>query len=112
MVPARGRVRFSRRRGARMICAASGVPTQPFAGPAGRARPARSLKRRNPTMSRTPGTAATPAAAAAQPKPKGDDADLQAVERLKAAHAAIKKELAKVIVGQDKVIDEILISIF
>src|SRR3954471_21278946 len=54
----------------------------------------------------------SPTTAAAQNKPKIDDADLQAVERLKAAHAAIKIELAKVIVGQDKVIDEILISIF
>src|SRR5216110_3221202 len=60
-------------------------------------------------MSRT--TSTTPAAAA-QPRPKIDDTDLQAVERLKAAHAAIKTELAKVIVGQEKVIDEILISIF
>src|SRR5215207_2022757 len=47
-----------------------------------------------------------------QPKPKIDDADLQAVENLKQAHAAIKNELAKVIVGQESVIDEILISIF
>jgi MoxR-like ATPase len=61
-------------------------------------------------MSRT--TSTTAAAAAAQAKPRTDDADLQAVERLKSAHAAIKTELAKVIVGQDKVIDEILISIF
>src|SRR5438128_4530828 len=49
---------------------------------------------------------------AAQAKTKIDDADLQAVEKLKSAHATIKAELAKVIVGQDKVIDEILISIF
>src|SRR3954470_17883381 len=61
-------------------------------------------------MSRTPSTP-TPAAVA-QTRVKTDDADLQAVERLKSAHAAIKTELAKVIVGQDKVIDEILISIF
>src|SRR5687768_6411052 len=47
------------------------------------------------------GTAARPA-----------DADLQAVENLRAARAAIKTELAKAIVGQDHVIDEILISIF
>src|SRR3954451_13160542 len=43
---------------------------------------------------------------------KIDDADLQAVENLKKAHAQIKVELAKVIIGQDSVIDEILISIF
>jgi MoxR-like ATPase len=41
-----------------------------------------------------------------------DDADIQAVEGLKIAHAAIKRELSKVIIGQDHVIDEILISIF
>jgi MoxR-like ATPase len=43
---------------------------------------------------------------------KTTDADLQAIEHLKAARAAIKSELAKVIVGQDQVIDEILLSIF
>src|SRR5882672_423686 len=48
----------------------------------------------------------------AQGKAKIDDADLQAVENLKSAHTTIKAELAKVIVGQDQVIDEILISIF
>ncbi|HEY8668347.1 MAG TPA: AAA family ATPase, partial [Tepidisphaeraceae bacterium] len=41
-----------------------------------------------------------------------EDVDVQAVENLKAAHKTIKSELAKVIVGQDRVIDEILISIF
>jgi len=40
------------------------------------------------------------------------DADLQAVQNLRTARAAIKAELAKVIVGQESVIDEILISIF
>jgi len=40
------------------------------------------------------------------------DADLQAVENLKAARATIRSELSKVIVGQGQVIDEILISIF
>jgi MoxR-like ATPase len=49
-------------------------------------------------------------AAPAQAKPQ--EADLQAVQNLKAAHAAIKSELGKVIVGQEHVIDEILISIF
>jgi len=38
--------------------------------------------------------------------------DLQAVENLKTARATIKSELSKVIVGQEQVIDEILISIF
>src|SRR4051794_15364203 len=40
------------------------------------------------------------------------EADLRAVEHLRRAHARIKSELAKVIVGQDEVIDQILISIF
>src|SRR5947199_5004771 len=51
----------------------------------------------------------------AQPRaaaPVVDDADIQAVENLKRAHATIKSELKKVIVGQEDVIDEILISIF
>jgi len=38
--------------------------------------------------------------------------DVQAIEYFKEAHAAIKHQLAKVIVGQDKVIDELLIAIF
>ena len=44
--------------------------------------------------------------------PRPEKADLEAVENLKSAHAAIKNELAKVIVGQQQVIDEMLISIF
>jgi MoxR-like ATPase len=59
-----------------------------------------------------PSPAPAAATTAQQPKPKMDDADLQAVEHLKRAHATIKTELAKVIVGQEQVIDEILISIF
>jgi len=38
--------------------------------------------------------------------------DLQAVEKLKEAHDRLKKELAKVIVGQEEVIDEVLIAVF
>jgi len=53
---------------------------------------------------------ATGTAAATQLRP--GDQDLAAIERLKAARAAIKGELSKVIVGQEQVIDEILISIF
>ena len=53
---------------------------------------------------------ATGTAAATQLRP--GDQDLAAIERLKAARAAIKNELTKVIVGQEQVIDEILISIF
>src|SRR5947208_9123607 len=59
-------------------------------------------------------SAGTPPAstAPAAPKPRGEDGDLQAVANLKAAHAAIKSELAKAIIGQTHVIDEILIAIF
>ncbi|HSI36825.1 MAG: AAA family ATPase [Phycisphaerae bacterium] len=49
---------------------------------------------------------------ATAPEHRIEDADLQAVEHLKTAHANIKREMAKVIVGQEEVIDQILISIF
>src|SRR5476649_1799763 len=48
----------------------------------------------------------TPPAAAKQ------ENDVEAITYFKEAHAMIKHQLAKVIVGQDKVIDELLISIF
>ena len=48
---------------------------------------------------------------AAAPKTVSDK-DLQAVQDLRSARGAIKTELAKVIVGQQDVIDELLISIF
>jgi MoxR-like ATPase len=38
--------------------------------------------------------------------------DLQSLENLKSAHAAVRKELGKVIVGQDQVIEQLLIAIF
>jgi MoxR-like ATPase len=38
--------------------------------------------------------------------------DLQALERLKGAYASIRGELAKVIVGQDAVIEQLLVAIF
>jgi MoxR-like ATPase len=41
-----------------------------------------------------------------------DDPDVQAVRNLKNAHAALCAELKKVIVGQERVIDEILIALF
>ncbi len=40
-----------------------------------------------------------------------ESADLQAVEKLKAARARIKAEVGKVIIGQDRVIDELLIAL-
>src|ERR1700709_2637614 len=46
------------------------------------------------------------------PAPASEDEDLIAVQHLKTAYQAIKAELAKVIVGQEAVIDELLISIF
>ncbi|HMO65400.1 MAG TPA: AAA family ATPase, partial [Verrucomicrobiota bacterium] len=44
--------------------------------------------------------------------PPATDADLQALARLAAARDALQRELAKVIVGQQDVIEQILISIF
>ena len=41
-----------------------------------------------------------------------EQADLQAVEKLKAAHLTIRKELAKVIIGQKEVVEQALIAIF
>lgn len=38
--------------------------------------------------------------------------DVAAIERLVEKHAALKKEIAKIIVGQDEVIDQILLSIY
>ncbi len=53
----------------------------------------------------------TAAETTSKPAASQDD-DVQAIEYFKEAHAMIKHQLAKVIVGQDKVIDELLISIF
>jgi len=38
--------------------------------------------------------------------------DIEAVKKLAEAYGVVKKELAKVIVGQDKVVEEVLIAIF
>ncbi len=57
--------------------------------------------------------AASPStASSAASTPVLADADMEAVRNLKNAHAMIKSELAKVIVGQQQVIDEMLIAIF
>ncbi len=53
-----------------------------------------------------------PTAATAAPEAPFQEEDVAAIEYFKEAHAAIKHQLAKVIVGQDKVIDELLIAIF
>src|SRR5262245_64805607 len=44
------------------------------------------------------------------PQPAADD--LKALEHLKTAYSAIRQELGKVIVGQDEVIEQLLIAIF
>src|SRR5215212_10490655 len=44
-------------------------------------------------------------------KPKGAEQDLQAVQQLKSVCAKIKNELSKVIVGQEAVVDQVLIAI-
>ena len=46
------------------------------------------------------------------PVPLSSDQDIQAVENLRESAAKIRAELAKVIVGQNEVIDQVLISIF
>ena len=46
------------------------------------------------------------------PELENKDGDLQAIEYFSNAYAALKAELAKVIVGQEQVIDELLIAIF
>jgi MoxR-like ATPase len=53
----------------------------------------------------------TPAAAPTE-NAGSEEADLNAVANLRASRGAIKSELAKVIVGQEQVIDELLISVF
>ncbi len=53
-----------------------------------------------------------PEIAAAAPAAPARQADREAVERLVAGHARIETELAKVIVGQQEVIEQILIALF
>ena len=43
---------------------------------------------------------------------KRKDKDVEAVENLPSVFKNIKKEIAKIIVGQEKVIDQLLISLF
>src|SRR5208283_812781 len=40
------------------------------------------------------------------------EADVQAVEHLRAAHKKLREEMAKVIVGQQDVLDQLLMAIF
>jgi len=40
------------------------------------------------------------------------EGELESLDRLKEAHTAIRRELAKVVVGQDEVIEQLLIAIF
>src|SRR6201996_8809306 len=54
----------------------------------------------------------TPQPSMPQKLPRADDQDIESVNNLRAAYTTIKAELAKVIVGQQEVVDEILISIF
>src|SRR3954467_276061 len=65
------------------------------------------------TLKAPPGPAnAHPVAQPPPPPARLAQDDLDAVQNLKAAHTAIRNELRKVIVGQEHVIDELLISIF
>src|ERR1041384_2275020 len=56
-------------------------------------------------------TTAEMATSRAQETTKPGDQDLQAVEQRKSACAKIKSELGKIIVGQEEVVDQVLISI-
>jgi len=59
--------------------------------------------------------ATTPEKAAASAKDASeelDDDDLQAVQKLQAANETIRREMAKVIVGQEEVLEQLLICIF
>ncbi|MEO6740500.1 MAG: AAA family ATPase, partial [Chthoniobacteraceae bacterium] len=56
-----------------------------------------------------------PPPVAVAPEEKGEvfrDGDVQAIEYFKEAHALLRHQIGKVIVGQDLVIDELLIAIF
>ncbi len=56
-----------------------------------------------------------PPPSAVSPEEKGEvfrDGDVQAIEYFKEAHALLRHQIGKVIVGQDLVIDELLIAIF
>ena len=44
--------------------------------------------------------------------PSDAGSDLQAVEHLNASYTQIKREIGKVIIGQDKVIEQLLIAMF
>ncbi len=46
------------------------------------------------------------------PPENGSEQDLEAVERLRAAYGRVRTELAKAIVGQDEVIEQLLICLF
>ena len=52
------------------------------------------------------------AATASPREPELGSSDKEVIEELKAAHAAMKQQLDLVIVGQDEVIEQLLISIF
>ena len=43
--------------------------------------------------------------------PEQPPGDLEAVERLKAAHTRIRDEIGKIIVGQNKIVDQLLIAL-
>jgi MoxR-like ATPase len=57
------------------------------------------------------GPAATGRDAGATPVPKNED-DIEAVRRLQSAFERIRRELSKSIIGQSKVIEEVMIGIF
>jgi MoxR-like ATPase len=48
----------------------------------------------------------------AKPSPAMPEADVQAVEQLRSAYQKLRKEMGKVIVGQENVLDQLLMAIF
>ena len=50
--------------------------------------------------------------AAQSPEASLSKEDLNAIQKLKDAHVAIRRELSKIIVGQDEVIEQLLVAIF
>ena len=47
-----------------------------------------------------------------KPSPEREDADVEAIDRLQASYAQLKAEMARVIIGQEQVIERLLICIF
>jgi len=58
------------------------------------------------------GALAAPAKPDAARPPEVDDKDMEAVQQLAQSYGVVRRELAKVIVGQNKVVEELLVAMF